>query len=114
MPMSCNPFKTVLVLFDSGMGNDDSSSARGSPSAMELTVGGTLHRLDRTLNEEITHLTATSNASISSSSNATAAAAARRAARQAAFRASKNSSGKNCVTLEKQNFLRFEKFQSIN
>ena len=63
---------------------------------MELTVGGTIHRLDRTINEEVTHFTTASNTSVSSNSNAAhlaAAAAARRAARQAAFRASKNSSG---------------------
>ena len=78
-----------------GSSEDDNNSARGSPSAMELTVGGTVHRLDRTLNEEVTHLTQTSVSASSSTNNAAnlAAAAARRAARQAAFRASKNSSG---------------------
>jgi hypothetical protein len=63
-----------------GFGGEEDSSARGSPSAMELTVGA-LNRLDKTLTEEITQFTTAS------------AASARKAARHTAFRTSKASPG---------------------
>ena len=41
--MKCSIKQTYT--FFTGLGSEEDSSARGSPSAMELTVGGTLHRL---------------------------------------------------------------------
>lgn len=70
----------MRATFSLGFGGDEDSSARGSPSAMELTVGA-LNRLDKTLTEEITQFTSVSTAS------------ARKAARHAAFRTSKASPG---------------------
>jgi len=67
----------TIILLGFGGGEED-SSARGSPSAMELTVGA-LNRLDKTLTEEITQFTTASTAS------------ARKATRHATFRTSKAS-----------------------